>query len=71
MKKGEEDSESQLRSALTPNPWLEATQAELESQFNFNRFLEIYSQIQVLYNTNGCIDVRTYYNPSTNAILKI
>lgn len=28
---------------------LEATRAELESQFGFNRFLEIYTQIQVLY----------------------
>ena len=27
---------------------LEATRAELESQFGFNRFLEIYTQIQVL-----------------------
>ena len=28
---------------------LEATRAELESQFGFNCFLEIYTQIQVLY----------------------
>ena len=32
---------------------LEATRAELESQFGFNRFLEIYTQIQVLYTTNA------------------
>ena len=36
---------------------LEATRAELESQFGFNRFLEIYTQIQVLYTTEyGSID---------------
>ena len=36
---------------------LEATRAELESQFGFNRFLEIYTQIQVLYtNAYGSID---------------
>ena len=36
---------------------LEDTRAELESQFGFNRFLEIYTQIQVLYTTEyGSID---------------
>ena len=36
---------------------LEATRAELESQFGFNHFLEIYTQIQVLYTTDyGSID---------------
>ena len=48
---------------------LEATRAELESQFGFNRFLEIYTQIQVLYTTAyGSIDnvlqqsLYKYYN---------
>jgi len=48
---------------------LEATRAELESQFGFNRFLEIYTQIQVLYTTAyGSIDnilqqsLYNYYN---------
>ena len=55
---------------------LEATRAELESQFGFNRFLEIYTQIQVLYtNAYGSIDnvlqqlLYNYYTISTLLLL--
>ena len=42
---------------------LEATRAELESQFGFNRFLEIYTQIQVLY-TNVYASIDNVLQPS-------
>ena len=50
-----EESESHAPVEDSPSVFtrLEATRAELESQFGFNRFLEIYTQIQVLYTTNA------------------
>ena len=42
---------------------LEATRAELESQFGFNRSPEIYTQIQVLY-TNAYASIDNVLQPS-------
>ena len=51
VKKAEEDSESQLRSALTPNPgWRRLEPSWSSSSALTASWKSSYSQIQVLYN---------------------